>query len=219
MLERRKIAMVAAEFLGTGILTAVVLAVASSSVPYTYFIALVAGLALAGGTLVFGPASGAHFNPVVTIGLWTARRIKALPAIVYVAAQLLGGMAAYALYTYLKKDSLDGVGEYDPRVLIAEATGAFIFALGWAATVYHKLDTGKSAFVIAASFVVGVLVASTVSAGLINPAVALGTQNWVWGTYVLGPILGGIIGFNLYALVFAPVNSLLGSKSGDSKKK
>lgn len=208
LLERRKIAMVLAEFLGTAILTSVVLAISKSNVGIPYFVSLIAGLTVAAGTLVFGAVSGAHFNPIITIGLWTARRIKTLPAIVYVAAQLLGGSVAYLLYKYLVDTPLQYVGEYDPRVLVAEAVGAFVFTLGWAAAVYNKFDNGKRAFAIGGAFTVGIIVASVGSAGLLNPAVALGAHVWVWGTYVLGPVLGGIIGFNLYALLFAPVSTL-----------
>lgn len=218
MFERKKIAMVLAEFLGAAILTAVVLAVSKTNIGIPYFVSLMAGLALAAGMMVFGSISGAHFNPVVTIGLWTARQVKTLPAIAYIAAQLLGGFVAYLLYTYIVDSTIRSVGEYNSRVLVAEAVGAFVFALGWAATVYHKLDAAKSAFVVGGSFIVGVTVASLGSAGFLNPAVALGAQSWVWGTYVLGPILGAIIGFNLYALLFAPANSLLGSKKPTNKK-
>lgn len=208
LLGRKKIAMILAEFLGTATLVDVVLAVSKSNVGIPYFVSLLAGLTIAAGTLVFGAVSGAHFNPIITIGLWTARRIKTLPAIVYIAAQMLGGAVAYLLYTYLVNNSLQSVGEYDSRVLVAEAVGAFVFSLGWAATVYHKLDAAKSAFVVGASLVIGAMVASVGSAGLLNPAVALGMHTWVWGTYALGPILGAIIGFNLYALLFAPTDTL-----------
>jgi aquaporin Z len=218
MFERKKIAMVLAEFLGTAILTAVVLAISKTNIGIPYFVSLIAGLALAAGMMVFGSISGAHFNPVVTIGLWTARQVKTLPAIAYIAAQLLGGFVAYLLYTYIVDSTIRSVGEYNSRVLVAEAVGAFVFALGWAATVYNKLDAAKSAFVVGGSFIVGVTVASLGSAGFLNPAVALGAQSWVWGTYVLGPVLGAIIGFNLYALLFAPANSLLGSKKSSNKK-
>jgi aquaporin Z len=218
LFERKKIAMIMAEFLGTAILTAVVLAVAKSNLGVPYFVGLAAGLVLAMGTLVFGAISGAHFNPIVTIGMWTARQVKTLPALVYVAAQMLGGVAAYLLYTYLTNSSFDNVGKYDPQVLVAEAAGAFVFALGWAAVVFHKLEAGKAAFVVGASFVVGVIIASAGSMGVLNPAVALGVRSWEWGTYVLGPVLGAIIAFNLYALLFAPVNSLF-DKSAKTKKK
>ena len=216
MLERKKIAMLLAEFLGTATLTLVVLAVVNKTgIGIPYFVSLMAGLAIAVGTLVFGAISGAHFNPAITFGLWTARRVKTVPAIVYIAAQLLGGFVAYLLFTYVTDSKLSNVGEYNSRVLIAEAAGAFVFSLGWAATVYHKLDGGKAAFAVGGALTVGIVVASLGSAGLLNPAVALGVRSWVWGTYVLGPVLGAVIGFNLYALLFAPANSLLRGKTGD----
>jgi len=208
LLERKKIAVVLAEFLGTAILTAVVLAVSKSNVGIAYFVSLAVGLTVAVGTVVFGSISGAHFNPAVTIGLWTARRIKTLPAIAYIAAQLLGASVAYLLYRYFINGTLQNVGEYNSRVLVAEAVGAFVFSFGWAAAAYHKLDVSKSAFAVGAALTTGILVASVGSAGLLNPAVALGAHVWVWGTYVLGPILGSVIGVNLYALFFAPANAL-----------
>jgi aquaporin Z len=217
LLERRKIAMALAEFLGAAVLTTIFLTISRSNVGLPYFISLGAGLTVAAITLTLGAVSGAHFNPIVTIGLWTARRIRTLPAMAYVGMQLLGGAVAYLLYSYLANTSFQNTGEYDSRILIAEAAGAFVFSLGWAATVYHQMEDGKRAFVIGGAFTIGVLVASVASTGLLNPAVALGMQSWVWGTYVLGPILGGIIGFNLYALLFAPVNALV-SKSGKTKK-
>ncbi len=219
LLERKKIAMILAEFLGTAVLTAVVLAVSKSNLGVPYFVGLAAGLAIAAGTLVFGAVSGAHFNPAITIGLWSARRVKTLPAIVYVAAQLLGGIVAYLLYTYFVNSHWSNTGTYDARVLVAEAVGTFVFSLGWAAAVYNKLEVGKAAFVVGGSLVLGILVASVASSALLNPAVALGMRSWVWGTYALGPILGAIIGFNLYALLFAPANSLVVPGIGTKTKK
>lgn len=228
LMDRKKIAMVLAEFLGTAILTSVILTVMRSGVgSVPYFIALAAGLAIAAGTLVFGSVSGAHFNPIVTIGLWTARRIKTLPAVVYIGAQLLGGFAAYVLYSYLVDATWQNSGAYDARILVAEAVGAFVFSLGWAAVVYNKMEGGKAAFTVGASLVLGILVVAVStgpmldvrSAGaILNPAVALGMRAWEWGTYVLGPILGAIIGFNLYALLFAPASSLTGDAASSKKK-
>src|SRR5262249_19827058 len=135
-------------------------------------------------------------------------RIKAVPALVYIAAQLLGGIVAYLLYTYFVNTHWANSGHYNARVLISEAVGAFVFSLGWAAAVYNKLDNSKAALTIASAFFIAVLIASTVSGVLLNPAVALGSRMWGWGTYVLGPVLGAVIGFNLYALLFAPASSL-----------
>jgi len=222
MLSRNKIAMLVAEFLGTGILTAVVLAVSKSNIGIPYFVSLAVGLALATLATVLAPISGAHLNPAITLGLWSARRVKTIPALTYIVAQLLGAICAYLLYTYFVNSHWANSGKFESRVLVAEATGAFIFAMGWAATVYRRLEGGKAAFAVGASLTVGMLVASVGSGGMLNPAVALGLRSWVWGTYVLGPVLGAIIGFNLYALLFAPTEALvspLDKPEKSSKKK
>ncbi|HSX32740.1 MAG TPA: aquaporin [Candidatus Saccharimonadales bacterium] len=208
-LTRSKIAMIVAEFLGTGVLTAVILAVSRSSVGLPYFVALAAGLVLVGLTMALGSASGAHFNPAITIGMWSARKVATLPAIVYVAAQVLGGIVAYLLYTYFVNAHWANSGHFESRVMVAEAVGAFVFSLGWAAVVFQKMEGAKAAALVGISLILGIFVASTASAGLLNPAVALGLRMWVWGTYVLGPILGAVIGFNLYGLLFAPEGSFL----------
>ncbi len=216
-ITRNKIAMLMAEFLGTGVLTLVVLA-AGKSIGYAYFVALGVGLALAGLAMVLGPVSGAHLNPAVTFGLWTVRKIKLLPAVVYIAVQFLGGFVAYALFTYfMNSDVPASKAAFDGRVLMGEAVGAFVFSLGWAATVYQKMEGAKAAATVGISLALGALVASLASRGILNPAVALGVRSWVWGTYALGPILGAIIGFNLYALLFAPAGDMV--EGTVSKKK
>jgi glycerol uptake facilitator-like aquaporin len=208
-LTRKKIAMIVAEFLGTALLTLVFLAVSKSTIGIPYFISIAAGLALAGGTLLFSSASGAHLNPVITLGLWSVRRVKTIPAIVYVAAQFLGAIAAYFLFTYFVGQTWHNVGTFEGRVLVAEAVGAFILSIGWAATVYHHLETSKAAAVLGVSFMLAVLVSSAGAGGIVNPAIAFGVRSWVWGTYVLGPVLGAVIGFNLYSLLFAPTAELV----------
>jgi aquaporin Z len=209
MVTRKKIAMIMAEFLGTGLLTLAVLAVSKSTMGYPYFVAIAAGLVVATATLTLGAVSGAHLNPVVTIGLWSLRRVKAVPAVVYIAAQLLGGIAAYYLFSYLIGQTWNNAGEFEGKILVAQAVGAFIFSLGWAAVVYQRLEAGKAAAVIGMSLILAIVISAAGSSGFVNPAVALGARSWVWGTYVLGPVLGAIIGFNLYSLLFAPASELV----------
>lgn len=223
MLGRKKIAMIMAEFLGTGILTLVVLGVSKSTIGIPYFVAIAVGLVVAAVTLALGAVSGAHLNPAITIGMWTTRRIKTLPSIVYIAAQMLGAGAAYLLYTYFIGQSLQSASDFSAKVLVAETVGAFIFSLAWASASYQKFDLGKGASVVGMGLALGVMVASVASAGLLNPAVAFGVHMWEWGTYVLGPILGAVIGFNLYGLLFAPEKNILVAEektpSASSKKK
>lgn len=213
MFGRKKIAMVTAEFLGTGILTLVVLGVSKSSVGLPFFVAIAAGLVLVAMSLALGAVSGAHFNPAITIGLWTTRKIKALPAVVYIAAQLLGAGAAYLLYTYFIGQTWKNTGEFDEKILVTEVVGAFVFALAWAAASYQRLEAGKAAAVVGIGLMLGLLVASVAAPAILNPAVAFGTRMFVFGTYVAGPILGSIIAFNLYGLLFAQFANEDGAKS------
>lgn len=215
--DRAKIAMVVAEFLGTAVLTLVALSVTRIQ-GSPFFVAVAAGVALTALFLVLGTISGAQLNPAVTIGLLTTRRIKAVPAAVYMAAQFLGGWAAYGLYTYFTALHLSNNGHFDSRVMAAEAAGAFIFALGWSAQMYNRYAPSKAAFVVGGSLMLGMIVAALASAGVVNPAMALGMRLWGWGTYVLGPVLGAVIGFNLYALLFAPAAALVEAEAKDAKK-
>src|SRR6185437_5937277 len=52
--------------------------------------------------LIFGPVSGAHFNPAVTLALALRRELPAHAAALYVAAQVLGGvlgvLAAHTMF-------------------------------------------------------------------------------------------------------------------------
>lgn len=210
MLGRKKLAMIVAEFLGTGILTLVVLSVQRSQLGLAYFVAIAAGLAVVALTYAFSAVSGAHFNPALTFALWTARRVKTTAAILYIAAQLLGGWAAYGLYHYFVNTNVQAVHQaFSGRIMVAEAIGAMIFALAWASAAYNRYETSRFAAVAGVGFVIAIIVASAASVGLVNPALAVGARAWEvfgkagWGNYLLGPVLGAVIGVNLYGLLFA----------------
>jgi glycerol uptake facilitator-like aquaporin len=209
MFGKRKIATLVAEFLGTGILTLLVLSVQRSSIGVPFFVAVAAGLTLVVLVFAFGSVSGAHTNPAITIAMWTARKISTVQAILYVAVQLLGGWAAYALYHYFVNTTVQSIGgHFVGRILVAEAVGAAILAFAWAAAVYQGYSRTLTAAVVGAGYTIAIIAASGASVGIANPAVALGVRAWVWGTYVLGPVLGAIIGVNLYGLLFASPEAL-----------
>ena len=214
MFGRNKYAMLVAEFLGTGVLTLVILSVQRSTIGIPYFVALAAGLAVATLVVALGRVTSAHLNPAVTLALWTARQVRSLDALALVAMQLLGAWLAYYLYTFFVNSPLQPIGgHYTSRVLAAEAVGGLVLGLGWAAAVYGKYLTSYKAVTVGAAYVLAIIVASSASIGLINPAVALGTRAWVWGTYVAGPLLGAIVGVNLYAWLFAPRDAKVSSKA------
>ena len=216
-----KMSTLIAEVFGTAVLTSTVLAEANSNVLVnkTWFVAATAGLTLTLMVLVIGKVSGAHVNPAVTIGLWTLRKIETTTAIVYIASQFLGAAIALRLFQYLQNDALQNIaGKFDWRVFIAEVVGTFIFTFGIASIVTQKLDGYKAAFGIGASLMLGALVAGTVSNGILNPAVALGLNSWSW-VYVAGPIVGSVLGMNVYDLLVAPDSALSAARTSSSVKK
>jgi len=204
MLEKKKVAMLAAELIGTAVLTLAVIGVQHSGIGYSFFVALAAGAAVGALLLVFGAASGAQLNPALTIGLWTARKVKTIPAILYVAMQLLGGAVAFWLYNYLAKTHLQNIaGSYEVRVMLAEAVGVFIFVMAWMSAVAQGFQGLRLAVTVGGAFALAIIIASVASLGLANPAIALGDHAWSWGTYAAGPVIGGIVGVNFYNLLFA----------------
>ncbi|MFT0859786.1 aquaporin [Ancylobacter sp. G4_0304] len=96
-LDRR----LAAEFLGTALLLAMVIGsgimgerLAGGNVALALLantLSTAAGLTVLIG--VFGPVSGAHFNPAVTLVLWRRREMTGACAMAYGAAQFFGGLA------------------------------------------------------------------------------------------------------------------------------
>jgi aquaporin Z len=234
MFTRQKVAALVAEFLGTGLLTLAFLSTLRSQLAISFFIAVTAGLALALTLVIFGRISNGYYNPAVTVGLWTARRLSTASAVLYVAAQLLGGWGAYKLFAYLSGANLPAShAHYSGRTLVAEAVGTGVIALAIAAVaIYQRYSQAVVASFTGLAYAVGIILSSSVvGLSFLNPAVALGAQAWTWSTYVLGPVIGAVVAINLYAILFtengvkdwaAALNtgkSTAVKKSGSKKKK
>jgi glycerol uptake facilitator-like aquaporin len=92
---------IAAEFFGTGLLMLVVAGsgiMGESLAGGNVALALLANSLATGAALyviisLFGPVSGAHLNPVVTLMVWADRAIEARQAFGYLAAQFTGAIA------------------------------------------------------------------------------------------------------------------------------
>jgi len=222
MFGRQKIAVITAEFFGTATLAVAIFSMARYPNIASFFPAVVAGLTLGLLVLIVGPVSGAHVNPAVTLGLWSIRKIKSAQAVVYIAAQLLGGLAAWMLLEYLTAGTLFPLTQmtsrgFDLKVMISEAIGTFVFTFGIAATVTRQYEGLQRAAAIGTSLTVGVLVAAFASNGILNPAVAIGLRS-VSVAYIVGPIIGGIVGMNVYSYLFTDQQKTK-QRSVDVKKK
>jgi aquaporin Z len=219
MIGKRKIAALVAEFLGTSFLTLLILSVQRSSIGVPFFVAAAAGLTFALICYTVGEYSGGFFNPAITLGLWTARKLSTLTAVAYIVAQFVGAYVAFGLYTYFVNQHLQSVGgHFSGRILAGEAVGTGIFSFALASTVYKKVNLTANSIFAGLALMVGMIAASSASIGLLNPAVALGVKSWVLGTYVLGPVLGAVIGINLYAIVYTDAWSNLNFSSVSAAK-
>lgn len=209
-----------AEFLGTAVLATVAINVSRSQIGIGYFVAIGVGVALALLVLMFYKVSGSHLNPAVTIGLWTLRKINTLQAIAYLAVQMFGGWVAWQLANYWIGSELQSIAgnTFDWKVLIAEAVGTFVFTFAIAAAVFRdELETSQKAALIGGGLFLGVVAASLASNAVLNPAIALANQSWA-KAYTIGPIVGAVVGMNLYVLLFAPASSLLPARKTKAAK-
>jgi glycerol uptake facilitator-like aquaporin len=190
MFGRRKVASLVAEFLGTAVLTLLIFSVQRSQLGLQYFVALAAGIAVAAMTFAFGEVSGAQFNPIKALG--------------YIVVQVAGAYAAFGIYRYYSGTHLSDVGGHATwKIFTAEAVGTFILAMGYASTLYKSYSQSSKAIFYGLAYTVGILIASSAAIGILNPAVAAGLKALVWGTYIAGPVVGGLVGIFLYTVLFA----------------
>lgn len=217
-----------AEFIGTFIFVSVI--VLTRGEP------LFIGFSLIALVLFLGILSGAHLNPLVTIGAWATKKIKGARAIAYVIAQVLGAMVALvamsAFVDAAPAPQADPMGGQAAAVTLfnvvdiatledgkqifvffAELLGAAIFGMAFASVLREKSDRVTAGLTIGFGFMLALVVAaytaSFVGANVIlNPAAVLAlnavdwaninTQLWPFLTYIVAPILGGVIGFFVY---------------------
>ncbi len=209
MLDKNKVGLIVAEFFGTAVLATVAIASAGYfNFTAPWYTAVAVGVAMATLVGVIGRVSGAHVNPAITLGLWTLKKVPSPQAIVMVASQLLGGAAALAFVQYVRNADIASVGmsTFDSRVFVAEMVGAAVFGFGVAAAVMQKFEGFQLAFTVGASLMLGILVAALAAPGFVNPAVALANNAWD-RTTVLAPLLGAVLGMNVYSMFLAPASS------------
>lgn len=182
-----------AELLGTATLTFAVLGSIQQQTATPFVAALVLLLAV----YVIGPVSGAHINPAVTVALWSIKKIKTPEALAYIAAQLVGAVAAQFLFQYLVGGLPQVTVTPGWGIAFAEALGAFFFLLGISAVVHGKVHSAAGGLVVGCSLLLGILLASLMSNGVLNPAVAIGIRS-VSLSYLIGPFIGAVAAVYLY---------------------
>lgn len=162
---------------------------------------LIAGITLGLFVYILGPVSGGHFNPAVTIGLASIRKISLKDAIIYIVVQIIGALLAMLVVKGLTGgQSLTMVANNKIVTGVVEAIGALVLILGVSSVVHGKVDDDACGAVIGGSLFLGIALTSGLSNGVLNPAVAIGI-NSISIMYIVGPIVGTIVGAWAYKLL------------------
>jgi MIP family channel proteins len=227
--QQRGLSAYLAELIGTFLLvffvvSVVVLFLATGSNPQfgTDFavIGLVHAFLLFGLIVMFGVVSGGHFNPAVTLAAAAIRRISGIDALIYMLAQLSGGVLGALLAKGLLVDEgrasnyaaaeVSGLLGGNFQGMIVEGIGTFCLVLVILAAVYSRKsvkDWAPLAIGTTLGFIV--MVGGPLTGGSFNPArwfgPALVGNEWggVW-PYLVGPILGSLLAAVVYRFVLEP---------------
>lgn len=210
----------AAEAIGTMLLVAVV--VGSGIMGETLAegndaVALIANTLATGAglivlILIFGPVSGAHFNPAVTLVMALGRAIAPRRALAYVAMQTVGGIlgvwAAHLMFdlpiVQFSLKERTGAGQW-----VGEFIATFGLILTIIGTLRHRADwvAPSVALYITAAYWF------TSSTSFANPAIAVARSlsNSFAGiapadvpAFVAAQLAGAVVAFGVGKLLFAP---------------
>jgi glycerol uptake facilitator-like aquaporin len=176
-----------AEFLGTALLVTVVVGsgiAAEQLSPSDVGLQLLENstatvLGLGVLILIFGPVSGAHFNPLVSAADWLlGRRLgTGLPGrdvLVYAAAQILGGIAGAVLANVMFDLAAGQISDND-RVSVGHGVGEIVATAGLLLLIFALARTGRAALSAASvGAYIGAAYWFTSSTSFANPAVTIG---------------------------------------------
>ncbi|MEN5179916.1 aquaporin Z [Comamonas testosteroni] len=220
-----------AEFLGTFWLTfggcgSAVLAAAFPQVGIGLLgVSLAFGLTVLTGAYAFGPVSGGHFNPAVSVGLAVAGRFKASELPGYIIAQVLGAIAAAAVLYLIASGkagatvtdlATNGFGEHSPgkfsmvAALVTEVVLTAVFLLVILGSTAKKAAAGFAGMSIGLCLTLIHLISIPVTNTSVNPARSTGPalfgpsialeQLWL---FWLAPIVGAVIGALIHKALLA----------------
>jgi MIP family channel proteins len=165
--------------------------------------AVAPGLLVAAFIYALGDASGAHFNPAVTLGFGLRRVFPWRWVPWYWAAQLVGAVGAGAMLAVLFGSALEG-GVTTPHVPQPTAVAVEVFLTWMLLTVIlgtadrFRIVGPNAALAVGATIALCGLIAEPLTGASMNPARSLGpaivsghlADAWI---YVLGPVIGTLL--------------------------
>jgi aquaporin Z len=187
-------------------------------------VSLAFGLTVLTGAYAFGPVSGGHFNPAVTVGLWAGGRFPARHIVPYIVVQVCGAIAAAGvLYAIASgKPGFDlaggfasnGYGEHSPggyslgAALVTELVMTFMFVLIILGATHTRAPVGFAGLAIGLALTLIHLISIPVTNTSVNPARSTGPALFVGGWAVaqlwlfwIAPLAGGVLAGGVYRAV------------------
>ena len=178
-------------------------------------VSLAFGLTVVAGAYAFGPISGGHFNPAVSVGLWAGGRFPGNLLVPYVVTQVIAAIvAAGVLYLiasgkpgFVMGDfAANGYGEHSPgkyglaSALICEVVMTLMFLLVILGSTHARAPVGFAGLAIGLTLALIHLISIPVTNTSVNPARSTGPALFVGGwalsqlwLFWLAPIAGALI--------------------------
>jgi aquaporin Z len=176
-------------------------------------VAFAHGLVVLGFAYAYGPISGTHINPAVTIGLLIGGKIDIANAIGYIVVQCIGGIAGAATLNFVLGANAGTLGATVPAEGIGTAQAfllEFILTFFLVNAIYHTAVSGKAGqfapIAIGLTLTFCILMGGPITGASLNPARSLGpalfssaptAMSSLW-IYLLACPLGGIAAAVLY---------------------
>ena len=189
-------------------------------------VALAFGLTVLTMAYAIGHISGCHLNPAVSVGLWAGGRFPAADLLPYIAAQVVGAIAAGAVLFLIASGqqgfdavasgfAANGFGEHSPghysleAAFVCEVVMTMIFLVVILGATDPRSDTTRHAGIaIGLCLTLIHLVSIPVTNTSVNPArstgVALFAGGWALGQlwlFWVAPIAGAVLGAVVYRFI------------------
>ncbi|MFA5330618.1 MAG: aquaporin Z [Prolixibacteraceae bacterium] len=182
-------------------------------------VSLAFGLTVLTGVYALGHISGGHFNPAVSIGLWIGGRFSSKELLSYIAAQILGGIAAAAVLYIIATGNgsaignfaANGYGEHSPggysllAALVSEIVMTFMFLIVILGATDKKAPAGFAGLAIGLALTLIHLISIPVTNTSVNPARSISQAIFVGGwaveqlwLFILAPIVGAALAGLVY---------------------
>jgi aquaporin Z len=169
------------------------------------------GLGLLAAIFAFGHISGGHFNPAVTVAMVLDKRTTTMDGAGYIVAQIIGAIAAAGVIYLTVSQAAVAAGITKPGPGISDVSALVLETLFTAIFLAVILTASKRVPALAAIAIPLTLVAihfaiAAVTGSSVNPARSLGSAlvggdlTGIW-IYIIGPTIGGIIGWGAYRVI------------------